>query len=101
MKIKVNDKIKVTSGKDKGKEGTVERVYKNRDAVLVPGVNMYKKHVKKSEQMPQGGLVELPRALNVAKISIICPKCKEVTRVGYKLEGKTKNRICKKCKSII
>ncbi|HLL60166.1 MAG TPA: 50S ribosomal protein L24 [Candidatus Nitrosocosmicus sp.] len=101
MKFKKNDNVKIMAGKDKGKTGTIERVYSKQDKVLIPGINVYKKHIKKSDQTPQGGVVDLPRPLNVAKISVICPKCKLPTRIGYELSGKNKQRICKKCKSII
>lgn len=101
MKLKKGDKVKVIAGKDKGREGTIERVYVKTETVIIPGVNLYKKHVKKNEQMPQGGVVELPRQLNASKIMLVCPKCGKTTRVGYELKGDKKNRICKKCKSQI
>lgn len=101
MKILKGDKIKVVYGKDKGREGKVERVYKKQNKVLIEGINIYKKHVKKSEQSPKGGIVELPRALDVSKIVIICPKCSKPTRITIKREKGKKSRVCKKCKSII
>lgn len=101
MKIRKGDKIKVIAGKDKGRDGIVEKVYIRQESVLVPGVNLYKKHVRKSEQMPKGGVVEVPRALKLGKVMLICPKCKMPTRVGYLSEKGKKSRVCKKCKSII
>lgn len=101
MKLKQGDKVKVIAGKNKGEEATIERVYKKSNKVLLPGVNMYKKHVKKNEQMPQGGVVDLPRPLDVSKLMLICPNCSKQTRVGYKIEGEKKQRICKKCESAI
>ncbi len=101
MKIKKGDKIKVVAGKDNGREGTVEKVYEKKNAVLVPGINLYKKHVRKNDQLPQGGVVEIPRALDIAKVMLICPKCKKATRVGYQVEKGVKTRICKKCKSAL
>lgn len=101
MKIKKGDKVKVVAGKDNGREGTVQKVYETQETVLVPNVNLYKKHVRKSDQMPQGGVVEVPRPLNIAKVMLVCPKCKKVTRVGYSVENGKKTRICKKCKSAI
>ncbi|MBI2049725.1 50S ribosomal protein L24 [Candidatus Roizmanbacteria bacterium] len=99
MKIKKGDKIKVMTGKDKGREGKVERVYSKQNKILVSGVNLYKRHIKKSDQAPQGGVVEVPRPLDIAKIALICPKCGKVTRVSYINEKGKKLRICKKCKS--
>jgi large subunit ribosomal protein L24 len=101
MKIKKGDKVKVIAGKDKGREGVVERVYSKSMKLVVPAVNIYKKHVKKNEKMPKGGVVEVPRPVAVAKVMLICSKCGKVTRIGYKIEGKKKLRICQKCESTI
>ena len=101
MKFKKGDLVRVTAGKDKGREGKIDRVYATQRKVLVPDLNVYKKHVKKNEQAPQGGLVEIARPLAVGKIALVSPKCKKVTRIGYVLEGKTKSRICRKCKAKI
>ncbi len=101
MKLRKGDKIKIIAGKDNGREGSIEKVYVKQGKILVPNINIYKKHVKKNEQMPQGGVVEIPRSLDVAKVMLICPKCHKMTRVGYEIKGKMKNRVCKKCKSVI
>lgn len=101
MKIKKGDKIKVMAGKDQGRDGIVERVYSKKDSVLVTGVNLFKKHIKKNEKMPQGGVVEVPRPLNVSNIMIICPSCKKTTRIGYQIKNGKKIRVCKKCESKI
>ncbi len=101
MKIKKGDKIKVISGKDNGKTAKVEKVYLKQNKVLIQGINIYKKHVKKNEKMPQGGIVEVPRPLAISKIMLVCPKCEKITRVGYEKKAGKKNRICKKCKSVV
>ncbi len=101
MKIRKGDKIKVMAGKDKGRDGVIDRVYPKSNRVLIQKINIYKKHIKKSEKMPQGGVVEVPRPLNVSKIMLVCPKCGKVTRVGYKVEKDKKYRVCKKCESKI
>ncbi len=101
MKIKKNDTVKIIAGKDKGRQGKIEKVYKKSGKVLIPGINIYKKHIKKSEQTPQGGVVELPRPINVAKVMLVCPICKKTTRIGYVIERNKKYRVCKKCKSKI
>lgn len=101
MKLKKGDKIKVMVGKDSDREGTIDRVYTGSNSVLILGINQFKKHMKKSEKMPQGGLVEVPRPLNVAKVMLVCPKCNKPTRVGYRLEKDKKVRFCKKCESSI
>ena len=101
MKLKKGDKIKVMAGKDRGREGTIERVYSLSNKILVPGVNVYKKHVKKSEQMPQGGIVDVPRLLDVSKVMLVCPKCGKAARIGYQVKNGKKSRICKTCEKII
>lgn len=88
-------------GKDKGREGIVEKIYKNQRKVLILGINLYKKHIQKNEKMPQGGVVEMPRSLAVAKIMLVCPKCAKPTRVGYVREKNKKQRNCKKCGATI
>jgi len=98
MKLKKGDTVKITVGKDKGREGKIEKTYKKQNSVVITGVNIYKKHVKKSEQLPQGGVVELPRALNASKVAIVCKKCKRTARIGYKIESNKKIRICRRCK---
>ena len=101
MKLKKGDKIKVMVGKDKGRDGLIERVYVRSGKILVAGVNLYKKHVKKSEKMPQGGRIDVPRPLDVSKVALICPKCGKATRVRYSIGTEKKQRMCVKCKNII
>lgn len=101
MKIKVKDKVRVMSGKDKGRDGIIERVYSKMNKVSISGINIFKKHVKKSDQAPQGGVVEVPRPLNAANVALLCPKCGKITRIGYEINGNKKSRVCKKCKSKI
>lgn len=98
QKIKIGDKVKVMVGRDKGREGTVERVDLKKGTVLLPGVNMYKKHVKPSQAVDKkGGIFEMPRPLAIAKVAVICPNCNKATRVGLRVEGDQKIRFCKKC----
>lgn len=96
MKFKVNDTIKVTLGKDKGREGKIEKILPKSAKVIVPGVNLYKKHVKGMGEV-KSGIYDIPRPLSLSKIALICPKCKKLTRVGYKFVNSKKVRICKKC----
>jgi large subunit ribosomal protein L24 len=103
FKFKVNDAVKITAGKDKGREGKIEKVFPKEGLVLVPGVNLYKKHVKSSAMQSgqKGGIYDLPRPLPLAKIALVCPACKKPTRVGFRLLAKEKVRICKKCQKQI
>lgn len=101
MKLKKGDKVVVTTGKDKGKQGVIERLYKKQLTVLIPLLNMYKRHIPKSEQNPKGGIIDVPRPLNVAKVMLICPKCNKPSRVGMRREKNRHFRICRKCNSVL
>lgn len=96
IKFRKGDKVKVTIGKDKTREGEIEKIIPSKNSAIVPGLNMYKKHVK-GFQGQQGGIYDIPRPLAFSKISLICPQCKKQTRVGIKFVGSEKVRICKKC----
>jgi len=100
MKIKKGDKVVVTAGKDKNRQGSVDRVYKKEKKALIPGINMFKKHVKKTGQK-ESGIISFAKPINIANIALICPECSKKTRVGYTFINKDKKRICKKCKKII
>lgn len=100
MKIKKGDKVKIILGKDRGKEGKVELVLAKLGRVFIRGRNLYKRHVKKSGSSA-GGIIDIPKSLNISNLSLICPNCNKTTRVGYRVLGKEKVRICKKCKKEI
>lgn len=97
FKFKVGDKIKVTLGKDKGRDGVIEKIFPKGENIMVPGINIYKKHVK-GVTGQKGGIYDIPRPLHVSKIALICPKCSKPTRVGFKVLDNEKVRICAKCK---
>jgi large subunit ribosomal protein L24 len=101
LKIKKGDKVMIIAGKDKGKTGNVERVFLKASEVVVAGLNTVKKHVKVSKKYPSGGIVEIPKPLNVSKVAVVCPSCGKPTRIGYEIKGKEKNRVCKKCSKVI
>ncbi len=101
MKLKKGDQIIVTMGKDKGKNGTIEKAFPKISAVLVPGINVFKKHKKKRDEKTPGGIIEIIKPLAIAKVALICPKCGKQTRVGYSIVKDEKTRICKKCKQVI
>lgn len=96
LKIKVGDKVKITSGKDKGREGSVERILAAQKLAVVPDINIYKKHVK-GRPGQKGGIFDIPRPLPFAKLMVICPKCKKTARMGFRVVGSEKVRVCKVC----
>ncbi len=97
FKIRKDDTVEVIAGKDKGKRGTVVRILTKKDAVIVSGVNIVKKAMKKRSQQDQGGIVEVEAPLNISNVGIVCKKCGRPVRVGYKLNGDKKVRVCRKC----
>ncbi|KKU90148.1 MAG: Ribosomal protein L24 [Microgenomates group bacterium GW2011_GWA1_48_10] len=97
MKLKKNDKVKIMVGKDRGKEGTIEKVWPRENRITVPGVNLHKRHTKPRAQGQKGQIVEFVRPLPAQNVALICPKCKQPTRIGYKLVKDGKVRICRKC----
>lgn len=96
MKIKKGDKVKILLGKDRGKEGKVAYVRGKDGRVFVEGVNLYKRHVKKQGSI-EGGIIDIPKSLNVSNVALVCPACNKASRVGFKKVGNEKLRICKKC----
>jgi large subunit ribosomal protein L24 len=100
MKLKKKDNVMVMAGRDRGKTGEVTRVLPAIDQVVVEGVNIVKRHTKPSNKHPRGGILEITKPLPAGKVALICPSCKKPTRIGYQV-GKTKERICKKCKDVV
>lgn len=102
MKFKVNDTIIVSSGKESGRQGKIVAVLPPQNKVVVEGINKYKKHLKPKGKEKTGSIIERERPLPVAAIALLCPKCKQPTRVGYRVnrDGK-KVRICRKCEGEI
>lgn len=97
MKLRKGDTVLVTGGKDKDRRGKIVRVLPDLEKVVVEGVNKYKKHLKPRGKDQPGSIIERERPLPVANVSLICPKCKEQTRVGHEMKKDKKVRICKKC----
>lgn len=97
MKLIKGDEIKVVAGKDKGKTGKVESVFAKENKVLVAGVNEYKRHQKGGMGNTRSEIVTITKPLPVANVQLVCPKCKKLTRVGYKMEKGEKVRVCRKC----
>ncbi len=101
MKILKGDKVKILIGKDKGREGEVVKTFPKKMSVVVKDLNIFKKHVKPSQNRP-GSIVEKERPIHISKVVLICPECKKTTRVGYKIDKSgAKYRICRKCNAIL
>jgi large subunit ribosomal protein L24 len=105
VKIAKNDTVIVVSGDDKGKVGKVLKVFsKGHDVpqVVVEKVNFIKRHTRKTQQNPQGGIIEREAPVPISNVMLYCSKCGTGIRVGYRRLGDgTKVRYCRKCDEII
>ena len=101
MNIHKGDTVKIVSGKDRGKAGTVLRAMPDDGKVIIEGLNLVKKHSRPRKQGEKGQVVSVPRPLTASKVMLVCTSCKEPTRVGSRMDGARKVRYCKKCKAKI
>lgn len=100
MKFRINDSVIVISGADRGKTGTVTKIIAADSRIVVEGINKHIKHVKGKEGQA-GERVEFFAPIHVSNVAIADPKTGKATRVGYKVEGKTKTRIAKASGEVI
>ena len=102
LKIRKGDTVKVMVGKDRGKQGKVQRLRTKDHRSFVEGVNMVKKHQKQQGVARQAGIISMEAPLELSNVVLICPRCNKSTRVGFKfLEDKRKVRACHKCHETI
>ena len=97
MKLKKGDTVLIISGKDKGKKGKILRVLPNDKRIMVEGVFIMKKHVRPMRQGEKGQRLEIPGYIDASNAKLVCSKCGKAVRIGYKIMGDKKYRICKKC----
>ncbi len=101
MKLIKGDNVKVVKGKDKGKDGKIDKVFPKENKVLIEGINTFKRHLKARSQNEPSQIVTLTKPLAVANVALVCPKCHKTTRVAYKEVKGVKSRICAKCEEKI
>ena len=97
MNIKKNDTVIVLSGKDKGVKGKVLEAMPAKEMVVVEKVNLATCHPKPRKQGETGGIVKRETPIRACKDALYCEKCGKGVRVGYKMDGDKKTRICRKC----
>ncbi len=98
MKVVKNDTVLVVSGNSRGKKGKVLKVFPKDERVIVEGVNFIKRHTRKSQKNPQGGIVEREAPIHASNVKLICSKCNKAARVGrVVLENKKRVRVCRSC----
>ena len=99
VKIKKNDEVLVTQGRDRGVKGRVLRVFPAEETAIVERVNMIKRHTRPNpSKQIQGGILEREAPIRLAKLKVVCPECGKPTRVGSKrLDDGSGLRVCKRC----
>jgi len=95
-KLKKGDQVQIIAGKDKGKKGRVLRLDRITERVIVEGLNMVKKTQRPKNQNDKGGIIEIEAAIDASNVMVICKKCGP-TRLGNKVDGEKKTRVCRKC----
>lgn len=102
QKIKKNDIVWVTKGKDKGKKGKVLTILSEKKKVLVEGINLVKKHKRQSRQDQKGGIISIELPISIANLMLFCKQCNRPVKVGFSIQKDfTKTRICKICKQAV
>ncbi len=102
LHVKKGDFVKVISGKEKGKSGKILKAFPNKQRVIVEHLNMIKKHTKRQRQGQGGGIIEREGTIQGSNVMLVCPSCKQATRIGKKiLEDGSKTRVCKKCGEVV
>ena len=103
MKLKKGDTVQIVAGKDKGQRGEVLRVSLKDNRVVVQGLNIRKKH-QRARQNPNMArqlapeILQFEGPMDASNVQLVCPKCGELTRVGYQRDDEGVTRICRKCK---
>jgi large subunit ribosomal protein L24 len=97
IEIHRNDIVKVISGKDKGKQGRVLRVFPGVNKLLVEHVMMVKKHVKANPPRVKGGIAEQESRIALSNVMVVCTSCNRPVRIGHEVKGDQRVRVCRKC----
>ena len=100
MNVRRGDTVMVIAGKDRGKRGTVERVERTKRGlgVVVPGLNMAKRHMRPRTRSQTAGILDIPVPIHISNVQVVCPSCNKPTRIGRRvLEGGGHARVCKHC----
>jgi large subunit ribosomal protein L24 len=106
-KLKVGDTVQVIAGAERSektlatKRGKVLKIDREAQRVTVEGVRLVKRHLRKTPQQPEGGIVEKPGTIHISDVQVVCAKCDKATRVGIRADGDKKKRFCKNCDALI
>lgn len=102
FKIKRDDLVYVITGKDRGKKGKVLKIFPEENRAIIEGINLTKRHRRRTREDQQGGIVEIETPIDISNLMLLCKHCNKATRVGFSvLKDGSKARICKECKEVI
>ena len=97
MKIRKGDRVRVLTGKDRGREGEVSRVIPSRNKVIIEGMNVAKRHQKSTRETMQGGIIDKAMPVEASNVAVLSPSDGRPTRIGYRYnDAGDKVRICKR-----
>ena len=101
-KIRRNDEVLVTTGKDRGRRGSVRQVLPAEGRAIVGGINMVKKHRRSTNPQQPGGIMDIEAPIALSNLQVVCSVCSRPTRIGFRvLQDGRKVRVCKKCNEVI
>ena len=102
MRLRSNDNVIITKGKDRGKQGRIQRTMPDTNMVLVDGVNVVMRHTKPTMQVRQGGIIQKEMPIHASKVMLICNHCQQPVKIASRrLADGTKARVCRKCQEVI
>lgn len=101
MKIHKDDRVKIITGKDKGKTGKVLKTYENKDKVLIEGVNIVKRHVKPGAVSKEGGIISIERPIHISNVMVTGGKGSKPVKIGYKIVDGKKYRVNRKSGEVV
>ena len=102
MRIRANDNVMVIRGRDRGKQGRVTRTVGADQKVVVEGVNVVKKHTKRTGNVRQAGIIQKEMPIPTSNVVLVCPHCLKPSKLGRRiLADGTKARVCKRCEQVI
>lgn len=100
--IRRDDNVRVLTGREAGKEGKVRKVLPEKQRVVIEGVNIVKRHMKRRGMAIQAGIIEMEAPIHVSNVMLLCTKCGRPTRIGHRvLADGSKARVCRRCNEII
>ncbi len=102
FRVKKNDTVMIIKGKDRGKTGRVMQLFPKESKAIVEGRNLVKKHVRRTRQEQQVGIIQIESPVHLSNLMPICPKCNVPTRTGFTIQPDgNKARICRRCKEVL